>query len=141
MPEAQRRGVPFLDPPAAIVHGRAAVGVAWLLQRAVNRGDLAGLPGGVHGDTVAAIQAVDLAARAWGRRTAAVTGRTAEPSAPDPSVSTHDTVTAAEAARVLRLSQRRVRDLAAAGLGRKAAGGWLLDRGAVEAEAKRRGCA
>lgn len=43
-----------------------------------------------------------------------------------------------EAAALLALSERRVRQLAAGGMGRKAGGRWLLDRGAVAAEAARR---
>ena len=135
-------GVPFLDPPGAFVAGRAAVGMAWLLRRGVNRGDLAGLPDGVYEETMAAIQAVDLASMAWTRRTAAGFGRTAAHRPADPSLSTHaNTVTVDEAAEMLNLSVRRTRDLAASGLGRKAGGTWLLDQEAVAAEAKRRGAA
>lgn len=134
-------GVPFLDPPGAFVHGRAAVGMAWLLRRAANRGDLAGLPEGVYEETLAAIQAVDLASMAWNRRTAAANGRTAAPAAPNRSPSIHATLTVDEAARMLKLSTRRARDLAAGGLGRKAGGSWLLDPAAVQAEAERRGVA
>ena len=136
-------GVPFLDPPGAFVSGRAAVGMAWLLRRGVNRGDLAGLHDGVYEETLAAIQAVDLASMAWTRRTAAAGfGRTAARPPADPSLSTHaNTLTVDEAAEMLNLSVRRTRDLAASGLGRKAGGTWLLDQEAVEAEAKRRGAA
>lgn len=135
-------GVPFLDPPAAAVFGRGAVGMDWLLRRAVGRGDLAGLPDGVYEETLAAIEAVELASLAWTRRTAAGFGRTAARPPAEPSLSTHaNTLTVDEAAELLNLSVRRTRDLAASGLGRKAGGTWLLDQEAVEAEAKRRGAA
>ena len=134
-------GVPFLD-HGAIVHGRAAVGVAWLLRRSIDRGGLDGLPEGVYEETLQAVQAVDLAAMAWTRRAAAGFGRTAARPTADASVSNHaDTITVDEAARMLKLSLRRTRDLAASGLGRKAGGTWLLDPAAVVAEAKRRGAA
>jgi hypothetical protein len=134
-------GVPFIE-HGALVHGRAAVGVAWLLHRSIDRGGLDGLPEGVYEETVAAVRAVDLASMAWTRRTAAEFGRTAARRPVDPSPSTHaSTITVDEAARMLKLSVRRTRDLAASGLGRKAGGTWLLDPAAVEAEARRRGAA
>ena len=139
--------VPFLDPPAAIVHGRAAVGVAWLLQRAVARGDLASLPQAVREETVAAAHAIDLASRAWARRqppaavSAAVSGSSAAPLRPDASHSLHDVLTVAQAAELLGVRPRRARDLAASGLGRRVGGRWVFERAAVEAEAVRRGAA
>ncbi|GAA0215539.1 hypothetical protein GCM10009527_009250 [Actinomadura nitritigenes] len=44
----------------------------------------------------------------------------------------------AEAARLLGLTERRVRQLAAGGLGRRVGGRWLLDRGLVMAYGQRR---
>lgn len=139
-------GVPFLDGGAAVVHGRAATGVAWLLQRAVERGETASLPDAVRAETLAAIQAVDLASRAWARRqTTAVStadcGSSAARPAPDPAHSNDDLLTTAEAAEMLGVKERRARDLAASGLGRRVGGSWVLDRAAVEAEAERRGAA
>lgn len=131
----------FVAHPAAVVSGPAAVGVAWLLRRAVDQGDIAGVPSSIRDATVAAVQAVEMAAAAWAGRTAAEFGRTAAPPAPPPSSSSHgscSSLTVPEAAAVLQLSHRRVRDLAASGLGRKAGGAWVLDPMAVQAEARRR---
>lgn len=139
-------GVPFVDPPPAIVHGRAAVGVAWLLRRAADRGDLASLPEAVRAETVAAIQAVDLASKAWARRqpTADATAVCGTSAARPPAGGSHsagDVLTTAQAAQLLGVKERRARDLAASGLGRLVGGRWMLDRSAVEAEAERRGAA
>lgn len=133
-------GVPYVETGAAIVHGRAATGVAWLLRRAIERGDLNAIPEAVRAETLAAIQAVDLASRAWARRTSVSTsefGSSAARQASTPSSSSHE-ITTAEAAELLGVGERRARDLAASGLGRRAGGRWLLDRAAVEAEVERR---
>ena len=138
-------GVPFLDGGAAVVHGRAAIGVAWLLQRAVERGETASLPDAVRAETLAAIQAVDLASRAWVRRQPSAVstsefGTSAARPAADPASSTHE-ITTAEAAEMLGVGERRARDLAASGLGRRAGGRWMLNRARVVAEVERRGAA
>ena len=53
----------------------------------------------------------------------------------------HDEISIDEAAGILGVSPRRVRTLAAGGLGRKVGSRWLIDRAAVLAEVERRGAA
>lgn len=136
--------IPFLDPPPAIVQGDAASGLARLLQRAVARGELEVLPEAVRARTIPAIQAIDLASRAWERRRAtsgqgSANGSTEAQNGAGGSYSPHDLLSASEAAVVLNVSERQARTLAGRGLGRQVAGRWMLDRSAVEDEAQRRG--
>lgn len=137
-------GVPFLDPPPAIVHGPAAVGMAFVLRRAMHAGFFDGLPEHLVSQTIAAVRAVDFAAKAWERRQP---DRTAEPIAASGNSETRiewdrahseDAMSVSEAAMILELGERQVRNLAASGLGRRVGKGWVLDRAAVEAERERR---
>lgn len=130
------RPVPFVE-HAAIVQGQAAVGLAMLLYFATTRGGLTGLPDQIRSATLGALEAVDLASRAHVRRVSA-TGRTEARPVPAAPLSIHEPLSVTEAATALGLTERRVRDLAAAGLGYKVGGRWVLDRTSVDRERERR---
>lgn len=141
--------VPFVQ-HAAVVHGRAAVGVAWLLERSVSRGDLEALPAAMRAEVVAAIEAVRLAGAAWSRRnvgavSGADSGTSATRAGADGASSAHEprgeVLGVTESAEILGVGVRRARDLAAGGLGEKVGGRWVLHRAAVEEERARRGVA
>lgn len=135
------RAVPYLE-HGAIIHGRAATGVAWLLDRAVNRGDLAGLPETVREDTLLAVEACRLAARAWACRSAAAEFGTSAARHDDGGASSaHEVLDVTTVAELLGVGERRARDLAAGGLGKKLGGRWVFDAAAVAAEAEKRGAA
>ena len=132
------RPVPYLE-AGAFVHGRAAVGLEFLLARAANRGELRALPDAVREDTAAAIEAIGLAAHAWTRRAASLSGRTEVVPASNAASSDHDVLSTAQVAGMLKVTDRQARNLAAQGLGERVGGRYIFERSAVQAEAVRRG--
>lgn len=134
--------LPFYDPPPAIVHGYAARALAIYLRSAWERGEFSALPADGREDVRLTISAIAHAGEAWYRRRPSAHG-SAEAFAPEMQApSDHDVfLTVDEAAGLLGLTPRRVRSLAAAGLGVKVGGVWMLDAEQVELEAKRRAAA
>lgn len=131
---------PFIDPPPAIVHGYAARALATYLRKAWDRGDFVPLPADGREQVYATIKAIEFAGEAWQRRRVAAVGTSATLvsaiGAPSP-----DDMSIDEAAQVLDVKARRMRQLAAAGLGHKVGAMWVCDRDAVLAEAERRSAA
>ncbi|MGW6915560.1 helix-turn-helix domain-containing protein [Kitasatospora sp. NPDC054939] len=99
---------------------------------------LASLPPWMRPEVDATRRAVRRAARAYEALPTAADGNTElPPDAPGPQWE-HE-ITTAEAGAILALSQRRIRQIAAAhdGMGRRTGGRWLLDRSAVLAYRER----
>jgi hypothetical protein len=113
---------------AALVDGTAAVIIAAVLKRHLPA-YLAALPVPVRRDVDQALDALQRAAAA--HRSAS--GKTETPSTPVDAGSDQQGLTTAEAAQMLGVGERRARQLAAAGLGRKVGPVWLLDPTAVQA--------
>lgn len=148
--------VPYVE-HAAVVHGHAAVAVGYLLERHLasedGKAELSAMPPAVRAATLAALDAVKLAATAHVRRhqppTIAGNGNpageratTATPAAPvrahsdgDGRVLGVDDVMAA-----FGVKRRQARNIAA-GMGAKVAGRWIVDADVVAAELVRRGIA
>ncbi|PBC79897.1 hypothetical protein BX265_4726 [Streptomyces sp. TLI_235] len=82
-------------------------------------------------------RAIRRAAKAYEALPRAASGST-EADAPEVGPGLPHEITTTEASALLALSERRIRQLAAEGMGRQFAGRWLLDRSAVLAYADRR---
>lgn len=143
------RQIPLVPPAvlvdhAVMVSGRAAVGVAWLLRRSVERGELSTLPEAVREEVIIAMSACDVAARAWSRRQVEpiagsggnANGKTATrlEDVPAPSLGV------AQVMERLGVKERQARNVCAA-LGRKESGRWVIDAEVLAAELERRGVA
>lgn len=131
---------PFIDPPPAIVNGYAARALATWLRAAWGRGDFASLPADGREQVYATVKAIEYAGEAWARRRVAAVGNSATLVAAIGAQSSDD-MSIAEAATVLEVKPRRMRQLAAEGLGHKVGASWVCDRDAVLAEAERRSAA
>lgn len=130
--------MPFVNQPCVVVYGYEAVLLAELTREAVSAGWLDEHPAN-HRDNLLQLSA-DLrrAGEAWreaGGRATSVAGNSETETHPVEAQS--DDMDIDEAATVLDLTPRRVRQLAPE-LGRKAGGRWLLDRGLVADELARR---
>ncbi|WP_153453808.1 helix-turn-helix domain-containing protein [Streptomyces smaragdinus] len=82
-------------------------------------------------------RAIRRAAREYEARAVAVDG-SAETEVPEVGASSGHEVTTGEAAVLLGCTERRVRQLAAGGMGARRGGRWVLDRSVVLAYAERR---
>jgi excisionase family DNA binding protein len=118
---------------AAYVDGVVAHVLAELLATPAARRYLRSRPATLQGDIERAIVAIRQAAGAY--------EKTLGPASADGSAETplaeivqpfDREITTREAAALLGVTERRVRQLAAGGMGRKAGSQWLLDRTAVE---------
>lgn len=98
---------------------------------------LRSLPPWMRSELEATRRAIQRAARDYEARLVAVDG-TAETEVPDVGAPLGHEITTREAAALLGLTERRVRQLAAGGMGRRRGGRWVLDRSAVLAYAERR---
>lgn len=95
------------------------------------------MPAEARAEVDAARRAIRRAAQAFEAASTAVDGTTETSLAEIAPLSSHEFDTH-EAAALLGVGERRVRQLAAGGMGRRAGGRWLLDRTAVLAYAERR---
>ncbi|MCC5946912.1 MAG: hypothetical protein JJT89_00525 [Nitriliruptoraceae bacterium] len=120
----------------AVIEGLPAAILSRLATDAHRQGRFDRLPEPDRARMLAAVAALHAAAEGW--RTSVVGN--AETAVVDASASSGH-VDIAEAARMLNLSQRQVRNLAPDLGGVQAAGRWLLDADAVTAEAARRNAA
>ncbi|MDT3724893.1 helix-turn-helix domain-containing protein [Streptomyces sp. DSM 41972] len=119
---------------AAVVEGAAAHILAELLATPGVRRYLRARPATLQREleqTVAAIRRAAVAYEA-GLVSAASANGSAETPAAEIVQPFDREITTGEAAALLELTERRVRQLAASGMGRRAGGRWLLDRTAVE---------
>ncbi|MFI0482228.1 helix-turn-helix domain-containing protein [Actinomadura sp. 9N215] len=124
----------------ALIHGVSAHVLDRVLRWPVVAGALDDLPVWMRPEVEAARRAIRWAAAEYEALplVAAADGIAAAQEAETVPPSRHGEITTGEAAGLLRLSERRVRQLAAQGMGRRAGGRWLLDRSAVLAYADRR---
>ncbi|MGH3774703.1 MAG: hypothetical protein ACRDRR_03040 [Pseudonocardiaceae bacterium] len=140
-----------IEAPCAIVTGRVARPLAMLLRAASRKGAFDGMPPGPRREVLDALADLEAAGLAWleadaNRAQAADQpgrDRSARPqivTSSDSASSACQVMTIAEAARLLRLTQARVRQLAPM-LGHKRGHRWVLDRSAVLAEFERRSAA
>lgn len=95
------------------------------------------LPPDMRAELEATRRAIRRAALAYAARPPAASGSTEAEALAVEAPSSHE-ITTAEASTLLALSDRRVRQLAAEGMGRRVGGRWLVDRSAVLAYAGRR---
>ncbi|MFE7980597.1 helix-turn-helix domain-containing protein [Streptomyces cellulosae] len=119
---------------AAVVEGAAAHILAELLATPGVRRYLRSRPATLQRDIEQAVAAIRRAAVAYETALVSATSGTGNAETPGPEiVQPFDReITTGEAAALLGLSERRARQLAAGGMGRRAGGRWLLDRTAVE---------
>lgn len=127
--------MPYVPIPSAVVAGYAAAVLGRYLARAAAEGAFAGL--GDPDRVLGAVRDLQRAGEAWRRAVdeASDHGSTETAVAATPPPSEHMGID--EAAGVLGVSRRQARNLAPS-LGAKVAGRWLLDRGLVAEEARRR---
>ncbi|MEU2625739.1 hypothetical protein [Kitasatospora sp. NPDC007106] len=97
---------------------------------------LRALPTWMHLEVDATRRAIRRAAHTYEALPRAADG-SAEVDAPEVGPGLPHEITTTEASTLLALSERRVRQLAAEGMGRRQAGRWFLDRSAVLAYADR----
>lgn len=131
---------PFIDPPPAIVHGYSARVLAGWLRREWDRGDFDWVPADGREQLYATIRAIEFAGDAWARRRISAVGNSEAPRT-EIGAPLINEMSIAEAAAVLDLTTRRVRTLAAEGLGRKVGSVWVCDAAAVLALAESRSAA
>lgn len=98
---------------------------------------LAGLPPWMRPEVEATRRAIRRAAREYEALPVSAHG-SAEAEVPEVGPALAHEITTTEASTLLALSERRIRQLAAEGMGRRQAGRWVLDRSAVLAYAGRR---
>ena len=138
------RSVPFID-AGAVVSGFAAAWLSRVLRDVRSSGEFRAMPPEGQGQVAAAMDAIDS-----GRRTRGASRRRrfsfllpfpvvmSEVASPEIGAWSEDEVLSAEeASAVLGVSQRRMRQLGAGGLGRKAGGRWVFGRDVIEAEVER----
>lgn len=118
---------------AAVVDGAAAHVLDRLLRHSEVRRLLDALPVWLRGELAETHRALERAAAAYVARPVAEAG-TAVPGLPEivAASAPEDLLTVAEVAGLIGRSERRVRQLAAAGLGVKRAGAWLIPRSLAE---------
>lgn len=116
---------------AALVSGFAAEVLDRMLAAYLPK-VLPALSGEQRAEVEATHAAVGWAAGRWQARPVSASGSAETRVTEIVAVSGHDEISTAEAARMLRLSERRVRQLAAGGMGRRVGRTWLLDRDQVE---------
>ena len=123
---------------AAYVEGVAAHVLAELLATPAARRYLRARPPALQGDIERAIVAIRQAAGAYQATLGpASAGGSAETPLAEIVQPFDREITTSEAAVLLGVTERRVRQLAARGMGRKAGSQWLLDRTAVEERRRR----
>lgn len=141
------RALPLVRADTALVSGWSA----WMIARTLDRhlaGELDQVPDHRVVPVLATLDAIRVAALAWEDTEAtrsssttppiAAVGNSATTDAATSAKSEHDDLSVDEAAAMMGLGVRRVRMLAPALGGRKVAGVWVLDRGAVLAELEAR---
>lgn len=146
----RQEDVPPLPPPSkrgvvsapGYVHGALVHGVsAHVLDRLLASPDVvrlfAAMPPWMRPELEATRRAVRLAAREYESLPAAERGSTETPAVEVGPVSPQE-ISTYQASVLLGVGERRVRQLAASGMGRLVAGRWLLDRSAVLAYAQHR---
>jgi excisionase family DNA binding protein len=127
-----------VDPPfyyeGALVPGRPALVIACILRR--HWDDVEDLPPHIRADLEASVTALEYAAKCWRSK---ARGRAEVASAEVVPDSSQDVLTAGQVAAVLKVTDRRVRQLAAAGQlpGRRDRAGRRFDRAAVMAHKER----
>lgn len=121
----------------ALVHGVSAHVLARVLASPNVAQVLDALPSWIRPELDATRRAILRAAREYEALPVAVDGSPATALAEVGPSSPHE-ISTSQAGVLLGLSERRVRQLAPGGLGRRVGGRWLLDRSAVLAEAARR---
>lgn len=121
----------------ALVHGVSAHVLARILAGSNVAAALNSLPSWMRPEIDATCRAIRRAARAYEALPPAGGGR-AEAVAVDVGPPLPHEITTREAGALLGLGERRMRQLAAAGMGRRTGSRWLLDRSAVLAYAERR---
>ena len=126
-------------PAAVVIDGYAARALAIMLRRDWDRGDFRSLPPEGRSEAYHAVRALERAGEAWMRSRPSVGGRAETAVVEIGSESSHEQFISVDtAAGLLGVSDRRVRQLAAAGLGAKVGGSWVIRRSDVELEAARR---
>lgn len=126
--------------PAVIMEGYSALVLAVILRGLARRGQfdtLAATPRANLLQTIAALERVGALWRVEQERISG-DGSSETPPAPEDAPSLQEHMTIEEAAMVLKVTPRRMRQLAAGGLGTKHGHTWLVDRSAVLAEVERR---
>lgn len=118
----------------AVVSGYSALLVGVALRKLARDGSFDRVEPGARAELLALISEVERAGQAW--RTGALP-RDGSVEAPVPEIGP-SSISAEHAATLLRVSPRRVRQLAPVLGGVKAGGQWAFQRDAVLAEAKRR---
>lgn len=129
------RGTVFVQ--GALVHGVSAHVLARVLASPNVVGALDSLPSWMRAEVEATRRAIRRAAREYEALPVAEDGSAEAAGAEVGPVLPHE-ITTHEASALLGVGERRVRQLAAEGMGRRAGGRWLLDRSAVLAYAGRR---
>ncbi len=124
----------FVD-AAAVVSGFPAVLVGVGLRDLARKGFYDGVEPTARAELLALISAIERAGRTWQARADAAAGN---PETSRPEIGADSAMTAEQAAGVLNLSARRVRQLAPVLGGSRAGGRWVFDRTAVLAEWERR---
>lgn len=122
---------------AAVIEGVAAHVLDRVLASPNVAQALSGLPAWMQPELKAARHAIHQAAREYVARPVAANG-SAETAVAEVERSWPDEIGTLEASALLGVTPRRVRQLAAGGLGRQVGGRWLIDRTAVEAYALKR---
>jgi hypothetical protein len=133
MPEQEPRAL-YVE--AAVIDGWPAFAIARMLTRSCGD-EIADLPAHLRAPIEDATNALRHAGERWAT-SARGSAEAALPEAPVPLEHDEDEVSTREAAHMLELSDRRIRQLAADGrlVGRQIQGRWVLDRGAVIAHLK-----
>ncbi|WP_326583333.1 helix-turn-helix domain-containing protein [Streptomyces sp. NBC_00481] len=99
---------------------------------------LCSLPPWMRAEVEAGRRAIRRAAREYEQLAVAAVEGSAETEVPDVGAPLGHEITTCEAAALLDVTERRVRQLAAGGMGQRRGGRWVLDRSAVLAYAERR---
>ncbi|MDX5565647.1 hypothetical protein PYK79_23185 [Streptomyces sp. ID05-04B] len=123
----------------AIVEGAAAHVLADLLGTEAARRYLRQKPPALQGDIERAVTAIRRAALAYEATLTPISAAGSSETAFAEIVQPFEReITTGQAAALLGLTERRVRQLAAGGMGRRAGGRWLIDRTAVEEHRQQR---
>lgn len=120
----------------ALVEGVSAHVLARVLASPNVAQVLRSLPPWMLPELEATCRAIGQAAREYEQLPVAVDGRS-ETEVPQVETPLGHEITTGEASRLLGLTERRVRQLAAGGMGQRRGGRWVLDRSAVLAYAQR----
>ncbi len=140
-PESSARPARYINGPAALVIGYPAVVFTVVLRDLARRGYFGRLAPADRAEVLQLIADIERVGVAWQTKRSAASA----PGSPETPLALavasspqHEALTVEEAARMLHLTPRRVRQLAAGGLGTKRGHTWQLDRAAVLAELERR---